>query len=100
MHSYHLRAIKNYKNAFQLMRITKIERFNSRLYFYYTNCRINSLTVIVELSIIPPIVIEGQSYIELPKELQDRTEQMEGYKRAILSKSYQPNTAYTAQLGR
>ena len=73
MYSYHFRAIKNYKDAFQLIRATKIERFNSRLYFYCINHKINPLTVTVDPSIIPPIIVEGQSYIELPKELQDRT---------------------------
>ena len=73
MYSYYFRAVKNYKDAFQLMRATKIERFNSRLYFYYINYRINPLTVTVDLSIIPPVIAEGQSYIELPKKLWDRT---------------------------
>jgi len=100
MHSYHLRAIKNYKDAFQLMRITKIERFNSRLYFYCVNHRINPLTIAVELSIIPPIITEGQSYTELPKKLWDRTKQIKGHKRAMLSKSRQSNTACTTQPGR
>jgi hypothetical protein len=69
MHSYCLRAIKNYKEAFQLIRITKIERFNSRLYFYYVNNRINPLTVAVDLSRVPPIVVEEQSYTKFPEEL-------------------------------
>jgi len=73
MHSYRFRAIKNYKDTFQLMHATKIKRFNSRLYFYCINHRINPLIIAVDLSIMPPIVIEGQSYIELPKELWDRT---------------------------
>ena len=51
------------------MRATKIERFNSRLYFYYVNSGINPLIIAVDLSRVPPIIIEGQSYIELPKEL-------------------------------
>jgi len=51
------------------MHAAKIERFNSRFYFYYANNRINPLTVTVDLSRVPSIVIEGQSYIELPKEL-------------------------------
>ena len=51
------------------MRATKIERFNSRLYFYYVNNRINPLAIAVDLSRVPPIIIEGQSYMELPKEL-------------------------------
>ena len=82
------------------MRATKIERFDSRLYFYYINNRINSLTVTVDLNRVPLIVIEGQSYTELPKELQDRTKQVEGRERAILSKNRQSNTSYTAQPGR
>jgi len=49
---------------------------------------------------MPPIVIEGQSYMELPKELWDRTKQMEGRERATSSKSRQSDTAYTAQPGR
>ena len=69
MHSYRLKAIKNYKEAFQLIRATKIERFNSRLYFYYINNRINPLTVAVDPSRVPPVVIKGQSYTKLPKEL-------------------------------
>jgi len=52
-----------------LMCATKIERFNSRLYFYYIDYRINPITIMVELSVIPPIIAEGQSYIELPKKL-------------------------------
>ena len=51
------------------MRATKIERFNSRLYFYYINNGINPLTIAVDLSRVPPIITEGQSYIKLPKEL-------------------------------
>ena len=64
-----------------------MERFNSRSYFYYVNSRINPLTVTVDLSRLLPVVIEGQSYIELPKELWDRTKYIERRKRAILSKS-------------
>ena len=41
------------------MHITKIERFNSRLYFYYINYGINPLTITVDPSIVPPIVAEG-----------------------------------------
>jgi len=41
------------------MRATKIERFNSRLYFYYINHGINSLTIAVDPSIMPPVVAEG-----------------------------------------
>ena len=59
MYSYRLKAIKNYKEAFQLIYATKIERFNSRLYFYCINNRINPLTIIVDLSRVPPIIVEG-----------------------------------------
>ena len=69
MHSYYLKAVKNYKDMFQLMRATKIGRFNSRLYFYCVNNGINPLTITVDLSRVPLIVIEGQSYMELFKEL-------------------------------
>ena len=51
------------------MRIIKIKRFNNRLYFYCVNNKINPLAVVVDLSRVPPIVIEGQSHAELPKEL-------------------------------
>jgi len=51
------------------MRVTKIERFNSRSYFYYVDNRINPLIVTVDLSRLPLVIIEGQSYMELPKEL-------------------------------
>jgi len=77
-----------------------MERFNSRLYFYCVNHGINPSTIAVDLSIMPPVIAEGRSYIKLPKELWDRTEQVEGRKRAILSKSCQSNTSYTAQPGR
>ena len=69
MYFYCLKAAKNYKDIFKLMHIIKIDCFNSRLYFYYIDNRINLLTVIVDLSKVPPIIKEGQSYIELPKEL-------------------------------
>jgi hypothetical protein len=96
MHSYRLKAVGNYKDTFKLMRATEKKRFDSRLYFYYVDNRINPLTVAVDLSRVPPIVVEGQSYTELPKELWDRTEHIEGRERAILSKSRQSNTSYTA----
>jgi len=41
------------------------------------------------------IIIEGQSYIKLPKELWDKIKQMEGREKVILSKSHQYNTFYT-----
>ena len=59
MHSYYLKAIENYKDAFKLMRATEKKRFNSRLYFYYINNRINPLVVAVDLSRVPLIIIEG-----------------------------------------
>ena len=99
MHSYYLRAVKNYKDTFKLIRITKIERFNSRSYFYYINSGINPLTITVDLSRLPLVVIEEQSYAELPKELQDRTKYIERCKRAILSESRQSDASCTAQPG-
>jgi uncharacterized protein YukJ len=59
MYTYYLKAIRNYKDIFKLIRATKKKRFNSRLYFYYINNRINPLTVAVDLSRVPPIIIEG-----------------------------------------
>jgi len=56
MHSYHLKAAENYKDAFKLMHITEIERFNSHLYLYYINNRINPLAIIVDPSRVPPII--------------------------------------------
>ena len=44
---------------------------------------------------MPPIITKGQSYTELPKELWDRTEQIEGRGRAILAKS-RPSTSRTS----
>ena len=65
-----------------------MECFNSHSYFYYITNGINPLTIIVDLSRLPLVVIEGQSYIELPKELWDRTKHMERRERAMSSKSY------------
>ena len=59
MHFYRLKAVKNYKDMFQLIHTTEIKRFNSRLYFYYINNGINPLTVAVDPSRVPPIVAEG-----------------------------------------
>ena len=100
MHSYRYKAVKNYKDAFKLMRATEKKRFNSRLYFYCVNNRIDPLAVTVDPSRVPPIVAEGQSYAELPKELWDRTKHMEGCERAMSSKSRQSDTSCTAQPGR
>ena len=69
MHSYRLKAVKNYKDMFKLMRATKKKRFNSRSYFYCINNGIDPLIVAVDLSRVPLVVAEGQSYVELPKEL-------------------------------
>ena len=44
---------------FQLIYITKIEHFNSYLYFYYIDNRINPLTIIVDPNRVPPIIAEG-----------------------------------------
>ena len=41
------------------MRVTKMERFDSRFYFYYVNNRINPLTITVDLSRLPLVIIEG-----------------------------------------
>ena len=87
MHSYCLKATKNYRDVFKLIHATEIEHFNSHLYFYCINNRIDPLAVIVDLSQVPPIIKEGQSYVELPEELWDRTEQMEGHGRAMLPES-------------
>ena len=59
MYFYCLKAVKNYKDAFKLIRITKMERFNSRSYFYYINSGINPLTITVDLSRLPLVIIEG-----------------------------------------
>jgi len=59
MHSYRLRAVKNYKDVFKLIRATKIERFNSRFYFYCINNRIDPLAITVDLSRVPLVIIEG-----------------------------------------
>ena len=69
MHFYCLRAVKNYKDAFQLIHATKIKCFNNCLYFYCVNNGINLLTVAVDLSRVPPIVAEGQSHAKLPEKL-------------------------------
>ena len=58
MHSYCLRAVKNYKDTFKLIYATKIERFNSRSYFYCVNSRINPLTITVDPNRVPPIVVK------------------------------------------
>jgi len=59
MHFYYLRAVKNYKDAFKLMYITKIKRFNSRSYFYYINNGIDPLAITVDLNRVPLFIIEG-----------------------------------------
>ena len=59
MRFYRLKAVKNYKDIFKLIYIIEIKRFNSRLYFYYINYRINPLAIIVDLNRVPPIIKEG-----------------------------------------
>ena len=59
MHSYRYKAIENYKDMFKLIYTTKKKHFNSRLYFYCINNGINPLTIAVDLSRVPPIIIEG-----------------------------------------
>ena len=59
MYLYRFKATKNYKDMFKLIYTTKKKRFNSRLYFYYINNRINPLTITVDLSRLPPVIIEG-----------------------------------------
>jgi hypothetical protein len=98
MHFYCLKAVGNYKDVFKLIRATEKKRFDSRLYFYCVDNRINPLTITVDPSRVPPIVAEGQSHTELPKELWDRTKHMEGRERAMSSKSRQ-SASHTAQHG-
>ena len=59
MYSYCLKAVENYKDAFKLICATEKKRFNSHLYFYYINNRIDPLAVAVDLSRVPPVIIEG-----------------------------------------
>jgi len=47
----------------------EIKRFNSRLYFYCINNGINFLIITVDLNKVPFVIIKGQSYIKLLKEL-------------------------------
>ena len=51
------------------MRVTKIERFNSYSYFYYVDSGIDPLTITVDLSRLPLVVVKRQNYTELPKKL-------------------------------
>jgi len=69
MYFYYFKAAKNYKYIFQVMHAIKIESFNSCLYFYYINNRIDSLIIIVNLNRVPFITKKRQSYIKLPKKL-------------------------------
>jgi len=59
MHSYCLKATENYRDIFKLIYMTEIERFNSCLYFYYINNRIDPLAIIIDLNQVPPIIKEG-----------------------------------------
>ena len=65
-----------------------MECFNSYLYFYCVNNGIDPSIIAADPSRVLPIIAEGQSHVELPKELWDRTEQIEECKRAMLSKSH------------
>ena len=69
MHFYYFRAIKNYKNVFKLIYITKIKRFNSRFYFYCIDNGINPLTVMVDPNKLLPVITKRQSHVELLEEL-------------------------------
>ena len=82
------------------MHVMEIKYFNSRLYFYCIDQGVNPSAIIADLNRVPPIVEKEQSHAELPKELWNRTEQMEGHKRAMSSRSYQPDTLCISQLGR
>ena len=82
------------------MHIMEIKHFNSHLYFYCINQGINPSAIMADLSRMPFVIKKEQSHAELPKELWDRTEQMEGHKGAMLSGSHQPDTPYAFQLGR
>jgi len=59
MYSYYFKAAKNYKDIFKLIRAAEIKRFNSYLYFYYINNKINLLIVTVNLNRISFIIKEG-----------------------------------------
>jgi len=51
------------------MRVAEIKRFNNYLYFYCIDNKINLLTITVNLNRVPFIIKEGQSYMELLKDL-------------------------------
>jgi len=51
------------------MRIIKMKSFNSYLYFYYIDNKINPLIVIVDLNKMPFIIKKRQNYIKLSKKL-------------------------------
>ena len=59
MYFYCFKATKNYKDIFKLMRVVEIKCFNSCLYFYCINYKINLLTIIVDLSKVFSIIKEG-----------------------------------------
>ena len=58
MYFYCLKAVENYKDAFQLIHATKMKCFNNCLYFYYVDNGIDPLTVAVNPSRVPPIIVE------------------------------------------
>ena len=84
MHSYCFKAIENYKDIFKLIHTTEKKCFNSRSYFYCVDNGINPSVVAVDLSRVPPIIVEGQSHTELSEELWDRTEYIERRERATI----------------
>ena len=69
MHSYRLKAVKNYKDVFKLIYITEMDRFNSYLYFYCVDNGINPLTISVNLSRVPLIAEKEWSHVKLSKKL-------------------------------
>jgi len=59
MYFYCLKATKNYKDIFKLMRAVEIKHFNKKNYFYYIDNGINPLTIIVNLNKVLSIIKEG-----------------------------------------
>ena len=87
MHFYCFRAVKNYKNVFQLMHAIKIKYFNNYLYFYCIDNGINFSIVVVNLSRVPPIIVKGQNYAKFPEKLWDKIKQTEECEKATSSKN-------------
>ena len=59
MYFFYFKAAKNYKNIFKLMHVAEIKHFNSCLYLYYINNRINFLIIMVDLNKVFFIVKKG-----------------------------------------